>query len=197
MKPRAEVRTMGTELRVLSWKEFYEKALALALVIKDEGYKPDIIVAVARGGWVLGRILSDVLGVRETASITIQYYRGVNDRDVAPRISQTISGSVRGRKVLLVDDVADTGLTLDLALRELRSAGAGCVRAATLFVKEWTRNPPDYYLEVVREWVVFPYEYTEVLSELMRRGVSRGELEGMGFEGATLDLLLRVIEHRE
>ncbi|MFZ8854964.1 MAG: phosphoribosyltransferase, partial [Thermofilaceae archaeon] len=91
---------MGTELRVLSWKEFYEKALALALIIKDEGYKPDIIVAVARGGWVLGRILSDVLSVRETASITIQYYRGVNDRDEAPRISQTISGSVHGRKVL-------------------------------------------------------------------------------------------------
>uniref|UniRef100_A0A7C4FDY9 Phosphoribosyltransferase n=1 Tax=Thermofilum pendens TaxID=2269 RepID=A0A7C4FDY9_THEPE len=188
---------MNTKLRVLSWKEFYEKALALALTIRDKGYKPDIIVAVARGGWVLGRILSDALSVRETASITIQYYRGLNDRDEVPRVSQTATGTLCGKRVLLVDDVADTGATLDLALRELRNANAGGVRTATLFVKEWTRNLPDYYLEVVKEWVVFPYEYVEVLSELRRRGIGRSELESMGFEKVLLDLLLRVVERRE
>jgi len=188
---------MNIKLKVLSWKEFYEKALALALTITNKEYKPDVIVAVARGGWVLGRILSDVLGVRETASITIQYYRGVNDRDEAPRISQTATGTLCGKRVLLVDDVADTGTTLDLALRELRKADTDDVRTATLFVKEWTRNLPDYYLEVVKEWVVFPYEYAEVLSELRRRGISRNELESMGFEKVILDLLLRVVEYRE
>uniref|UniRef100_A0A7J3X4U8 Phosphoribosyltransferase n=1 Tax=Thermofilum pendens TaxID=2269 RepID=A0A7J3X4U8_THEPE len=194
---RREVEAVAVKLRVLGWKEFYEKALALALVIKDEGYKPDIIVAIARGGWVLGRILSDALGVRETASITIQYYRGIRCRDETPHISQTATSAVRERKVLLVDDVADTGTTLNLAMRELEKAGASVVRTTTLFVKEWTRNLPDYYLEVVREWVVFPYEYAEVLSELVRKGISRSELETMGFEKSMLNLLLKVVERCE
>jgi Predicted phosphoribosyltransferases len=185
------------KLRVLGWRELYEKALTLAMVIRDKGYKPDIIVAVARGGWVLGRILSDALGVRETASMTIQYYRGIYDRGETPYILQTAADTVSGKSVLLVDDVADTGETLNLAMQELKKASASCVKTATIFVKEWTRSFPDYYLEVVREWVVFPYEYIEVLKELKVMGLTCDELERMGFERYVLDLAVKVTEHCE
>ena len=57
---------------VLSWDDLFWDVVDLAKVIKKDGFRADLLVAIARGGWVVGRILSDLLGLREVAGITIR-----------------------------------------------------------------------------------------------------------------------------
>ena len=73
---------------------------------------------------------------------------------------------IRGRRILLVDDIVDTGETLRVAKAYLESKGPREVRAAAPYVKPKASLLPEYYVKVVDRWVVFPYEYRETIKEL-------------------------------
>ncbi|MCD6464547.1 phosphoribosyltransferase [Candidatus Woesearchaeota archaeon] len=135
------------------------KALAKA-IIKD-GYKPDLIIGLSRGGWVPARFIADELQLTTLASIGVKSYEAVNKK-TSVKLTERLGLSVKGKKVLVVDDIADTGDTLKFIEKYLKAKGALTVKTATLHVKpKICKHKPDYYAKPTNAWIVYPWELVE------------------------------------
>lgn len=130
-------------------------------IIVRSGYEPNLIVAVARGGWIPARLLLDFRSTKDVANIKIEGYTEINQQQVDPIISQPLGISVEGKTLLVVDDIADSGKSLKLAIEHLKEAGAAVVKTATLYHKPWSIVTPDYLVRQTDVWVVFPWEFIE------------------------------------
>ena len=157
------------EIKFTSWNKIYHKILKLADSIKKSGFEPDVIVGVSRGGWIPARILSDLLGNPELASVTAEFYVGIGETEGEPRITQTVSFPVKNRKVLVVDEVADTGKSLKLVNAHLKKRGATEVRNAVIYCKPWSITVPDYSVKETRRWIVFPWEQKEAVERIVEK----------------------------
>lgn len=143
------------ELLSMSWEEVEEAVTALADTIKRE-FDPDIIVGIARGGLIPAVRLSHLLGDKLLRVIHVKFYNGVNLHLKKPELYADIKG-ISG-KVLVVDDVTDTGTSLEFALKHLKRKGAKEIRVATIAYKPKSRFKPDYYRFETDKWIVFPWE---------------------------------------
>jgi hypoxanthine phosphoribosyltransferase len=99
--------------------------------------------------------------VNDIATLEIKLYEGIGVRGRRPYLRQPLVGEVRGRRILLVDDISDTGMTLQLASEVLALYMPEEVKTATLYIKPWTSFVPDYYGGTTEKWVVFPWEKKE------------------------------------
>ncbi|MDW8061790.1 MAG: phosphoribosyltransferase [Nitrososphaerota archaeon] len=156
------------------WDYLYELCLELAQLVEKAGFKPDLIVGIARGGWIPARLLSDFLLNPNIASIKVEFYKGIGETMNEPMITQDIPVDVRGLKILVVDDVADTGKSLKLVKERLESMGAGEVRVATIYYKPWSIFKPDFYAKTTNAWIIFPHEVREAVEILYRRFKEEG-----------------------
>jgi hypoxanthine phosphoribosyltransferase len=156
------------KILALTWSDIEASLLTLADSINESGYRPEMIVGIARGGWVVARVLSDLLNVRDLASIKIEFYRGVDDKVKVPKITQPISASPKGKIVLVADDVADTGESLILAQRHLIDQGARILKVATIHYKPWSKFRPDYYFLETEDWIMYPWEIRETMDYLVK-----------------------------
>jgi len=160
---------LNVEFEVPSWDEIYEMLLALASMIKRDMFKPEVIVGVSRGGWPPARVMSDLLGNIELANVRVEFYRGVAETKSEPIITQPLSMSVEGKRVLVMDDVADTGKSLKIVREHVIERGAKESKIATIYYKPWSIIIPDYYVRVTRKWIVFPWERKETVRNLVER----------------------------
>jgi hypothetical protein len=161
--------SLDIEFEVPSWDEIYEMLLSLAEKIQRDGFCPDVIVGICRGGWPPARVMSDLLGNPKLANITVEFYVDVAETKSKPVLTQPVSVPVDGKRVLILDDVADTGKTLNLVKEYLLSRGAEQVKIGTIYYKPWSIVKPDYYERETRQWVVFPWERKETVRNLMRK----------------------------
>ena len=160
---------------VPNWDEIYDGCLALADKIKKSGFKPEVIVGVARGGWIPARILSDLLCNTYVASMRVEFYKDIAETAKRPVISQQVSASVIGKKVLVVDDVADTGESLAAVQRDLLKRKASEVKIATIHYKPKSILRPDFYVEETSAWIVYPHERYEFVRNRAARLKSEGK----------------------
>jgi len=183
-------------VRLVSWEEIVEWSKELADKVKASGYKPDIIVAVARGGYVPARLLCDFLDVTDLLSVQSQHWVEAARAAEKAILKYPYKIDARGKKILLVDDIVDTGETLLLARDYiLREWEPGEVRIAVLqWISTVAKFRPDYYHLEVRDWTWFQYPWTRLEDtqqfitrifredERVKRGVSREELEKLFVE---------------
>jgi hypoxanthine phosphoribosyltransferase len=160
---------------LVSWKKMYHMARLLAAKIKGQGFAPDIIVAIARGGYIPARILCDHLDINLLISIQVTHYESGASKKKNAHLIEPLKKDIHGRKVLLVDDVNDTGQTLELALQHLKSFHPAEVRVAVLHDKQVSTFCPDYYVAKVRKWrwIIYPWAVIEDVSGLIGRMVER------------------------
>jgi hypoxanthine phosphoribosyltransferase len=164
-----------TEFEVPTWNQTYEMLLSLAGKIRKNGFKPDIIVGVSRGGWPPARVLSDLLGNPNLANVKAEFYLGVAETKGEPTLTQRVSAAVAGKKVLIVDEVADTGKSLKLVKDHIIKEGATEVKIATVYYKPWTIIMPDYYEKDTDKWIVFPWEAKETIRKIVKKCREKGE----------------------
>lgn len=169
--------TAKIEYEVPSWGQIYEMILNQAHKIQRDGYKPDIIVGIARGGLVPSRILADLLETRDFAIITIEYYTGINARNKEPILKQCLHTQLTSKKVLLVDDVSDGGRSLQLAKKHLEEQCAKEIKTATIYCKPGTITMPDYFEKETSHWIVFPWEARETLTKITHKMDGKGSLQ--------------------
>jgi len=149
-------------------------ARRIAEKIVESKYEPELIVAILRGGVVLARLLSDLLNIREIKVMRVIHYDALESKKVA-EIVEPINCRLDGMKVLLVDDVADTGESLIVARDHLLERGASEVKIATMHYKPWSKLKPDYYSEETEAWVVYFWEYAETVKYFLRKFQDKGE----------------------
>jgi hypoxanthine phosphoribosyltransferase len=142
--------------------------LNLAEEIKRCG-RPDIIVGVSRGGWLPARVLSDLLDNPNLANVRAEFYVGVAETKGEPTITQPVSMEVSGKNVLIVDEVADTGRSLELVKKHILKRGASEMKVATLYYKPWSVLKPDFFGKETDLWIVFPWEVKETIRKIMEK----------------------------
>ena len=143
---------------VLSWEQFGVACRELAQQVADSGFEAEVLIAVARGGLVPGGGLSYALGVKLTDAINVEFYTDVHETLPDPVLLAPMldTDSITGRRLLVVDDVVDSGRTLALVLDLLRRHGAEA-RSAVLYAKSASAVDPDFVWRRTDEWIVFPW----------------------------------------
>lgn len=163
--------TKPPQWELVSWEIFYDMARQLAFMIHDDNYHPDIIIAIARGGYTPARILSDYLGVMDMTSFKVKHYISTQKEPIA-RIEHPLSADVSGQKILLVDDVSDTGDTFEVAIDHINKCTKPAeIRTAVLHHKIVSKYKPDYYTREVKEWhwITYPWAIIEDLTAFIRK----------------------------
>jgi hypoxanthine phosphoribosyltransferase len=168
------------EFLIPSWEDIYSMCIKLADQIKESRFKPDLIVAVARGGWIPGRIMSDLLCNSNVASLKAEFYKDVAETNGKPIISQKVSAPVKGKRILVVDDVADTGKSLKAVRDYLKKLRPLEIRIATLHHKPKSILKPDYCIGETDAWIVYPHERHEFVKDMVRKF----KKDGMSLEDA-------------
>lgn len=161
--------TNNTEYEVPTWNQIYDMLIDQAQEIKQISFKPDIIVGISRGGLVPTRILTDLLETPQSTTIGIEFYVGIAQRGLRPILKQPLVIPVDGKKVLLVDDISDSGQSLKLAKEYLLEKRASEVRVATLYVRTSSLVKPDFFEKESDCWIVFPWEIKETLRKVMKK----------------------------
>ncbi len=159
----------NAKFEVPTWNKIYGMLLRQAEKIRQSGFKPDVIVGIMRGGWIPARVLSDLLEIPALVTVRVEFYLGVAETKKEPVLTQGVSASVTGKKALIVDDVADTGKSLQLAREHVLQQGAAEVRIATVYRKPWSVITPDYYETETSCWIVFPWETKDTIREIVEK----------------------------
>jgi len=162
------------KFETVDWEQVYGLLLELADKIKEMGFKPDVIVGVSRGGWLPARVLSDLLDNPTLANIRVGFYVDVYKTVSEPVITQPVSVSVKDKQVLVVDDITDTGKSLQLVWENLMTE-AKDVKSVTLYHKAWSCFTPDLYARETDAWIIFPWEYYETVKKVGSRLVDEGK----------------------
>ena len=181
---KKQVSCTGEKLafEIPSWNQVYILLLKIAEAVKKSKYEPDIIVGVSRGGWIPARIMVDLLENPKLANVSTEYYLGVAEIRQEPSITQPISISVEDKKVLVVDDVADTGESLKLVNAHLKEQGACEIRIATIYYKQWSVTVPQYYAKQTCLWIIFPWEQKEAVRKVVEKFGAEGITEEVAKE---------------
>jgi hypoxanthine phosphoribosyltransferase len=157
------------EYEVPTWNQIYDMLLSQTQKIQNQNYKPEIIIAIAKGGLIPARTLTDLLEIQELGYIHIEFYKDINKTRQEPTLKQNLTIQVLGKKTLLVDDIADTGRSLNLAKTYLQQQGACQIKTATLYKKPQSSTTPDFYEKQTASWVVFPWDTKETLRKIIQR----------------------------
>lgn len=159
------VATVSGQQEILDWAEVGPATRELAEAINDDGFYPDVILAIARGGLIVAASLGYALGVKNTWTMNVEFYTGVDERLELPIILPPVPELVdlEEAKILIADDVADTGATLSL-VKEFCSPRVGEIRIATLYEKPRSVVKCDYVWRRTDRWIVFPWSALPALT---------------------------------
>jgi hypoxanthine phosphoribosyltransferase len=161
--------TQGIRCELISWERFYELARELAFAIHRACFRPDLIIAIGRGGYMPARIVSDYLDVYDLTDIRIEHYHAVHKQRAA-RVRYPLAADITGKRVLLVDDVSDSGSTFETAIQHLREHGEPAqLGTAVMHHKRVSSYRPDFYAEEVGEWhwIIYPWAVMEDLRSFL------------------------------
>lgn len=162
-------REISCEL--VSWAGVQRLSRGLAGKIRADGFRPEVVVAIARGGYVPARLLCDHLDLADLTSIRIVHYAAGAQMQRKAELVEGLCRGLEGKPVLLVDDISDTGDTLALARDHLLCHGAGPLRIAVLHHKQVSTVVPDYYGHRIIKWrwITYPWALIEDVTGFIQR----------------------------
>lgn len=160
-------REHGTfRVEPVSWDKAISLSALLSGLIKKSGYRPDLVVAIGRGGFVPARIVCDYLLSDHLTSIRISHWGVAAQKMERAEIIYPLNTPVDGKKVLIIDDVTDTGETLSTAIDYIRDLCPKEIKTGVLQHKSVSSVVPDYYAEELTQWrwIVYPWAFQEDLT---------------------------------
>jgi len=143
---------------LMSWQDLGDGARDLAELVHRDRYRPDIVLAIARGGLLVGGAIGYALGVKNTFTMNVEFYTGIDERLEMPMLLPPVPDLVdfAEQKVLIADDVADTGATLAL-VKDFCEGKVAEVRCAVLYEKPRSTVASEYVWRRTDRWIVFPW----------------------------------------
>jgi hypoxanthine phosphoribosyltransferase len=163
-----------------TWEETSNDLMMMASQIKELPERPNLIIAIARGGLVPARLLSDFLSL-PVASYTVSSYGDLKQKK-EEQMFFGVGGRLDGKHVLLVDDVSDTGMTFTRAKEYLIKLGAGKITTTAIFSKPCSILPPDVFARETDAWIIFPFDLFENLLKIRKRWREEGVKEALIFQ---------------
>jgi hypoxanthine phosphoribosyltransferase len=147
---------------VMTWDELGHGTRELATAVDEDGFAPDLVLGIARGGLLVAGALGYALGVKNTFTMNVEFYTGIDERLDMPMILPPVPELVdlEEARVLIADDVADTGLTLRL-VKDFCAGKVGEVRCAVLYEKPRSVVSCEYVWRRTDRWIDFPWSAEE------------------------------------
>jgi hypothetical protein len=149
--------------------------------LKESSYQIEVLVGITRGGYVITRILSDLLAITEVVTVGVAFYKGINQTKSAPQITQELAYDIRGKRILVVDDVADTGKSLKEVTNYLSVEQPSGMKIATLHYKPQSIYKPDFYVQETTAWIIYPWEWAEFtrifIATQLKKGLTLEEIK--------------------
>lgn len=160
--------TRARRCEYVSWNRFYRLCTVLHGRICSAGFEPEVIVGIARGGYMPARVMADFFGVMDLAAVKIEHYHGPRKSRKAV-VRHPLTADITGRRVLVVDDVSDSGDTFEALFAHLDAAGPSELRTAVLHHKVTSSHAPDFHAtRIVRwRWIIYPWALAEDLRVLL------------------------------
>lgn len=154
----------------MSWDDLGDGTRALAEQIHEDGYAPDMILGIARGGLMVSGALAYALDVKNTFTMNVEFYTGIEERLEMPMILPPVPDLVdlHESRVLIADDVADTGKTL-LLIKEFLAGKVGEVRSAVLYEKPRSEVQCEYVWRRTDLWIDFPWSVLPPVNAALAR----------------------------
>ena len=165
---------------ITNWEYIYGLCRDVSNQVKAADFEPDVVVALARGGWFAGRCVCDFLGLDDLTSLKMEHYVGTGIKSDEPQIRYPMpEGSVDGKNVLVIDDIADTGGSLRRAHEYVIDRGATDVRTGTLQLLQTSEFDPEFVGERLEEWtwVVYPWNFIEDMIDLIAGVMEKADQE--------------------
>jgi hypoxanthine phosphoribosyltransferase len=161
-----------SEREVMSWDDLGRGSRELAEAVAADGYRPDMILGIARGGLLVAGGLGYALGVKNTFTMNVEFYTGVDERLDIPMILPPVPDLVdfQETRVLIADDVADTGATLRL-VQEFCAGKVAEVRCAVLYEKPRSAVKCEYVWRRTDRWITFPWSAEEPVLQALSESV--------------------------
>ncbi len=149
---------MADEREILTWERFGVASRELAQMVVDDDFEPDMVLSIARGGLLIGGAMGYALSVKNTYTMNVEFYTGVDERLEVPRILPPAPDFVdlHDASILIVDDVADTGHTLK-SVEQFVDGKVGDVRTAVIYEKSHSVVKCDYVWMRTDLWINFPW----------------------------------------
>jgi hypoxanthine phosphoribosyltransferase len=147
---------------VMTWEQLGRGTRELAMAAHADGFVPDLVLGIARGGLLVAGALGYALGVKNTFTMNVEFYTGIDERLDMPMILPPVPELVdlEEARVLIADDVADTGLTLML-VKDFCAGKVGEVRCAVLYEKPRSAVSCEYVWRRTDRWIDFPWSADE------------------------------------
>lgn len=167
----------GFNCAFISWDDIHTLSRIVAKGIRKAKFQPDVIIGLARGGFVPSRNLSDLLGVKDLISLKIGHWGEVATKDGKAELKYPIKFDLTGKKVLIVDDITDTGESMIVARDYIQSLGPSEIKTAVLMHINHSKFTPDFYAEDVEDWTwfIFPWCFVEDAGHLINKVLENGE----------------------
>ncbi|MFG2680311.1 phosphoribosyltransferase [Streptomyces sp. NPDC048392] len=142
----------------LTYEQFGVAVRELARAVADDGYEPDIVLSIARGGVFVAGGLAYALDCKNIHLVNVEFYTGVGTTLDMPVMLAPVPNVIdfSDKKVLITDDVADTGKTLKL-VRDFCLDTVAEVRCAVIYEKSHSLVQCEYVWKRTDEWIDFPW----------------------------------------
>ena len=149
---------MSDEREIMTWEMFGTASRDLAQLVAEDGYAPDMVLAIARGGLLIGGAIGYALSVKNVYTMNVEFYTGVDERLEVPHILPPAPDFVDmgDASILIVDDVADTGHTLE-SVEAFCDGKVAEVRTGVLYEKSRSIVKCDYVWRRTDLWINFPW----------------------------------------
>ena len=165
----------GFRCALVTWGEVEAWVAAIIGKMVKESFRPEIVIGMARGGMVPSRLICDHLVVKNLFTVKTEHWGLTATSDGKARLAQALTTDVRGKRVLVVDDITDTGQSLILARDHVASLNPGALKTATLIHITHSLIAPDYFVkEVTKEdwtWFIFPWNVREDLRNIVPKAL--------------------------
>jgi len=140
----------------VDFNEIYDMSKQLAFKVTESGYEPDLLLAIARSGFVPGRLMSDFMGNSNLYALKVEHWLDTTAEHQEDAIIPVRSPlPVKGKRVLVIDDIVDTGRSAIQTLKYIKDLGAKDVKSAVMLYLTGSEYEPDYYAVKQSEWVWF------------------------------------------
>jgi len=200
--------------KIVTFEEVHDMVKRVSEKVKASGYRPDTIVGLARGGWLPARLMCDFLGMIDLVSLKVEHWVETGKTKDEATIRYPLVADFSGRKILIVDDITDTGKSLIVSTEHLRRLNPEEMRVAVMQYIPESKFRPDYFADVVKVWTwfIYPWNWIEDTSTLIVRlldtekdrvwgvdEISDGlkECFEIEWDGEMLEYILKVMLERE
>jgi len=167
---------MKTEYVLLTPEKIFDLTYQLGEKIKKSGFIPDCLLGISRGGLWVVRTLADFFDIKDVHIIRVVYYRDVKSTQNKPNLIQDVNEKhLKNKKLLIVDDVSDTGGSFDFTVNLIKKKGISNFKTAVLHYKPWSIFKPDYFIEEIDKWIIYPWEIGETIRSIMKKNMTQEE----------------------